>query len=417
MVGPFRPLVLSLLSLISRNSPKMARPNDLDSEQSTCRHCLRASELKVSHIIPKFIIRWLKETSATGYLRSGQEMQRRQQDGRKRPMLCTDCEQLLSSWERQFADRLFTPLKQGEGLAEAVCYDSWLPKFAASLSWRALIDLQSLGSPNHVHAKVMPKVYEAAEVWRRYLLNQREFISPFDQHLIPLGFIDSHTMPELPPNINRYLGRSIGFDLVSSHDQTFMFTKLPFAVIIGVIQTLKPEEWVGTRLTPSGGVFGQSKKIGLPGGLLIYMNGQSKRMMELNQTLSQTQKSIVHESVKKDVERAANPASFEVMLHDIDIFGDDAFERGNQTGPPRHFFLSFLGFFIVTNYRTYALYLLSTTKATTHLVKRCEHVPKRFSFPPNAELAIRPSPPILMRWPWATRPVLMGETRVHYTLR
>ena len=68
-------------------------------------------------------------------------------------------------------------------------------------------------------------------------------------------------------------------------------------------------------------------------------------------------------------------------------------------GPPRHFFLSFLGFSIVTNYRTYTLYLLSTTKATTNLVKRCEDVPQRFSFPPNAELAIRPSPPILMRWP------------------
>ena len=69
------------------------------------------------------------------------------------------------------------------------------------------------------------------------------------------------------------------------------------------------------------------------------------------------------------------------------------------SGPPRHFFLSFLGFSIVTNYRTYTLYLLSTTKATTNLVKRFEDVPQRFSFPPNAELAIRPSPPILMRWP------------------
>ena len=26
-------------------------------------------------------------------------------------------------------------------------------------------------------------------------------------------------------------------------------------------------------------------------------------------------------------------------------------------------------------------------------------MPQRFSFPPNAELAIRPGPPILMRWP------------------
>ena len=77
---------------------------------------------------------------------------------------------------------------------------------------------------------------------------------------------------------------------------------------------------------------------------------------------------------------------------------------GQSPGPPRHFFLSFLGFSIVTNYRTYTLYLLPTTKATTNIVKRCEDVPQRFSFPPNAELAIRPSPPILMRWPWGNLP-------------
>ena len=80
-------------------------------------------------------------------------------------------------------------------------------------------------------------------------------------------------------------------------------------------------------------------------------------------------------------------------------------------GPPRHFLLSFLGFSIVTNYRTYTLYLLSTTKATTNLVQRCEDVPKRFSFPLNSELAIRPSPPILMRWPWPQVRLLCGDSR------
>jgi len=308
----------------------MAQPNALDSKQPTCRLCLHATNLRYSHIIPKFVIRWLKETSATGYLRHGKDMQRRQQDGRKRPMLCAACEQLLSLWEREFADKIFTPLKQGNSLAHPVPYDSWLPKFAASLSWRALIDLQSLGSPTHVHAEVIPRVYEAAEVWRRYLRNEREFISPFDQHLVPLGFVQSRTVPDTPPNINRYFARSIGFDLVSSHDQTFMFTKLPFAVIIGIIRTLKSWEWVNTRLSPSGGVFGESKHIGLPGGLLIYLHGQSKRMMELNDSLSDTQKLVIHEHVKKNVERAANSASFEAMLHDIDMFGDEAFAKDDQ---------------------------------------------------------------------------------------
>ena len=87
------------------------------------------------------------------------------------------------------------------------------------------------------------------------------------------------------------------------------------------------------------------------------------------------------------------------VLSGFSRFGGYHLSSPRTPGPPRHFFLSFLGFSIVTNYRTYTLYLLSTTKATTNLVKRCDDVPQRFSFPPNAELAIRPSPPILMRWP------------------
>ena len=70
-----------------------------------------------------------------------------------------------------------------------------------------------------------------------------------------------------------------------------------------------------------------------------------------------------------------------------------------DAGPPRHFFLSFLRFSIVTNYCTYILYLLMITKATANIVKRCDDVPQKLRFSPNAGSAIRPSLPILMRWP------------------
>ena len=115
-----------------------------------------------------------------------------------------------------------------------------------------------------------------------------------------------------------------------------------------------------------------------------------------------------------------NYASASGPVNSFDVYTYDALgkvlsdtNQDGESGPPRHFFLSFLGFSIVTNYRTYTLYLLSRTKATTNIVKRCEDVPQRFSFPPNAELAIRPSPPILMRWPWmgngSTRTTLMAS--------
>ena len=74
-----------------------------------------------------------------------------------------------------------------------------------------------------------------------------------------------------------------------------------------------------------------------------------------------------------------------------------------ESGPPRHFFLSFLRFSIVTNYCIYRLYLLMITKATANIVKRCDDVPQKLRFSPNAGSAIRPSSPILMRWPWVGR--------------
>src|SRR5271166_5433503 len=79
-----------------------------------------------------------------------------------------------------------------------------------------------------------------------------------------------------------------------------------------------------------------------------------------------------------------------------------------RAGLPRHFFLSFLRFSIVTNYCTCRLYLLMMTKATANIVKRCDDVPQKLRFSPNAGFAIRPSLPILMRWPWTVQEVNEG---------
>src|SRR5271157_4521502 len=91
-----------------------------------------------------------------------------------------------------------------------------------------------------------------------------------------------------------------------------------------------------------------------------------------------------------------------------------------RPGPPRHFFLSFLRFSIVTNYCTCRLYLLVMTKATANIVKRCDDVPQKLRFSPNAGFAIRPSSPILMRWPWSSGPAVRirdGSGRVVLTPR
>jgi hypothetical protein len=93
-----------------------------------CRLCGQDGELQDSQIVPAFIYKWLKDTSATGFLRFGREPNKRVQDGHKRRWLCIDCERLLNVWETQFATQLFHPINQDGGAK--IPYGEWLLNFA-----------------------------------------------------------------------------------------------------------------------------------------------------------------------------------------------------------------------------------------------------------------------------------------------
>ncbi len=60
-----------------------------------CRLCKIEAELKLSHFIPKFVGKWVKETSATGYIRFNHSINKRAQDIVKDYWLCGVCEQLF----------------------------------------------------------------------------------------------------------------------------------------------------------------------------------------------------------------------------------------------------------------------------------------------------------------------------------
>src|SRR3989338_10236365 len=106
-----------------------------------CKLCGINDELQNSHIIPSFIYRWLKETSGTGFLRFGQTPNKRVQDGLKDYLLCSSCEGLFQKWETEFANKIFYPIVKNREIR--FYYESWLLKFAVSLSWRVLTILRS----------------------------------------------------------------------------------------------------------------------------------------------------------------------------------------------------------------------------------------------------------------------------------
>lgn len=64
-----------------------------------CALCGTEAELQLSHIIPKFVGRYLKETSI-GNIRNHALSERVVQDIEKHYLLCHECEELFSAGER-----------------------------------------------------------------------------------------------------------------------------------------------------------------------------------------------------------------------------------------------------------------------------------------------------------------------------
>jgi hypothetical protein len=99
-----------------------------------CALCNKVTELEESHIIPKFVFKWLKETTPTAIRNLGTP-NKRVQDGFKEYLLCHECEDLFNKWETKFCEQVFLPIHDKPA---PIKYGPWALKFAVSVSWRVL---------------------------------------------------------------------------------------------------------------------------------------------------------------------------------------------------------------------------------------------------------------------------------------
>lgn len=131
-----------------------------------CALCLQDRELLESHIVPKFVGRYLKASSSTGGFRTNHTPNRSVQDLEKRRLLCAECELRFSKDEAAFAERAFKPYLESAG---EISYDAWLMRFGVSLLWRtAVTEANDPGLGMAAAARVKAH----AERWRSFLLGQ-----------------------------------------------------------------------------------------------------------------------------------------------------------------------------------------------------------------------------------------------------
>ncbi len=293
--------------------------------KSKCHLCNQEKNLCLSHVIPKFVYKWHKDTSPTGFLRCGSEPNKRVQDGLKYYWLCDECETRLSSYETEFANHIFHPMNHGNTLQ--IKYGSWFLKFCVSVSWRVLNFHLKENRISHLSSILQDYTHNAYMIWKEFLLDQRPHPDQHEQHFLPLDVVINYTHKDTPSNINRYILRCIEFNLAKGVQSAFTYAKLGKFIIVGFIKMPYPKHWKGTKVHVNNGLV-SSKKYILPKMFGDFLRDRSRITSTIQSKISDKQNEKIEASYRKNMDRAAKSEWFRAIDQDVSLFGKSAFKRG-----------------------------------------------------------------------------------------
>lgn len=286
-----------------------------------CRLCSEQSEVRESHIIPAFVARWLKETSATGYLRGYQVPDRRAQDLPTVRLLCAACEQRFSVAERQFAQSIFIPLLDDH--RSRFVYDEWLRYFAVSLAWRCVVTSNGEGLRDHPHHD--EAINSARETWKKYLVGQTDTAGPYRFNLFftPLG---GRSNSRVPDGLSWYFSRGADMTTVYSKARAATYAKLPGMLLWTSIVPPDPGGWRGTRIAKRGTLRERGQALG-ENWAGQFLMGRAETVYKRINNLSPKQRERIADSVRRDPERAAQSHSFAAWLDDERLRNENMLKR------------------------------------------------------------------------------------------
>lgn len=290
---------------------------------SNCALCANSSDLRESHIIPSFVFEWLVNTSATGFMRFGEAPNLRVQDGWKPKMLCGDCEQKFALWEKRFADNCFYPIANGE--KSQIYYQTWMLKFATSVSWRVLRSFKAIGGLNGFPPNILDAAEDALSTWKAFLFDDKPHPGRHEQHLILVDSIKSTSLHNVPENINRYLLRTVEIYVAYTPDSAITYAKMGKFVLFGFIENPHPRRWKGTKINANKGRFGVGDTE-LPSDVGEFIMDRARLAAEKTKQMSDKQWARITETYRQDMDRAANSETIRAMEYDVLMFGDSAFE-------------------------------------------------------------------------------------------
>lgn len=216
-----------------------------------CALCGAETNLELSHIVPKMVMRTLKKT-AVGNIRNSENPNIPAQDSEKHYMLCGNCEDLFSKKETYFANTIFHPYIKKEKIK--FDYDSKLFYFLTSMSWRSLyLDLIDFKENHVVGIDALECLISCEKIMKDYLLNNRNNIDTIEHHVFFFDEIREITgntdMAELRPHTTFHRGITSYTFCFEDNDTYGTITNMMGIVLITLYKKGIEEKWERTEIS------------------------------------------------------------------------------------------------------------------------------------------------------------------------
>lgn len=293
-----------------------------------CCLCAAVGQLCRSHIIPKFVGDWLRDTNVTGRLRSSEAPNKLVQDLEWRHMLCAACEGRFSLFEGEACQNIFLPIH--ERRQDRFRYGPSFTRFAVSAAWRALVALSREGGLGHLSE--IPAAVEAAEAaWRGFLLDERSTPAPHVVHALPMDVPTNLNTEGLSPHFARFVLRTPAVGTRCLDGAGYVIVKMARLIVFGAVaQGKERKDWKATQLHVEGGAWGV-EDYSLPGWVKAYLELGAENLGKFVAELSARQKlrtnETMLEAIDDDVEIVASSDVFRAFEADLKLFGPSAFQQ------------------------------------------------------------------------------------------
>lgn len=254
---------------------------------------MEENKLMKSHLIPKFVGRYIKKTSLASNLRNLHgNVNKPEQDLLKEYLLCDSCEGLLNNFETPFSNNIFRKLHDGDNKFN---YDEWLLKFVVSISWR--IGISELQKEYELTSQQQENLTKTLEVWRDYLMGNKKLPSSSNHNI----YLIEKSKFENSIGYFDYFFRSVDSHLnFSLGKKGAIYTLLPGILMVSYIGATSNSEWKNTRIYDWGEFRLGSQKASIE--ITKYMLDRAMWTTKTYLTnLNEEQRNKIEEKIKKSL--------------------------------------------------------------------------------------------------------------------